>query len=87
MGWLSKKRQMQGAQLPNNKAYLHTSKQRGNCSIAAVSEFLRGHLIRWKQTHKLGRYPNEGMAKGAMQSWLTVKCFGERLPVTAKGID
>ena len=27
-GWLSKKRQMQGAQLSSNEAYLRTSKQR-----------------------------------------------------------
>jgi hypothetical protein len=42
-GWLSKKRQMQGAQLASNEAYLRTPKQRADCSNAAVGEFLRRH--------------------------------------------
>jgi hypothetical protein len=41
--WLSKKRQLQGARLSSNEAYLCTSKQQDDCSNAADEEFLRRH--------------------------------------------
>jgi hypothetical protein len=43
MGWLSKKRQMQGARWSSHEAYLGTSKPRDNRSNAAVGKFLRRH--------------------------------------------
>jgi hypothetical protein len=41
--WLSKKRQMQGAQLSRNEAFLVRRSDESNCSNAAVGEFLLSH--------------------------------------------